>query len=188
MRLGAAAGYQHWGGISDLKPAAGGSFDSGEFVLDASIHWRLARFEDRRIMIGLQAGGGGDYSSDIEAFVGDLRASTSYVAGSAIVGVADRGFMEIGAGSYRVTMRDSRFSGQSDLLPDGAPRSKVHEQREVGLFVGGGVEFESTDKLALTIGVKLHSPEFGDVPELGPDAGSLSEPMLTLQFGFRYIP
>lgn len=187
MRFGGALGYQHWEGISDLRPAAGGRFDSGELVLDVSVHWRLNRFEDRRIMIGLQAGGGGDYSSDIQAFAGDLRASTSYVSGSAIVAIADKGFIEIGAGSYRVTMRDSRVFGQSDLLPDDAPRATVHEQREAGLFVGGGVEFGESDKLAWTIGAKLHLPDFGEVHELEPGAGSLSEPMLTLQFGVRYI-
>lgn len=180
-----------WPGLSDLAPAAGGTFDDYGLGLGGAFHWPVQRYGGR-LMLGIE-GAIQAIESNVTAYLDDLLARDGYLA---------------------VTTK--WLPGQSQSLSFDAGIA-VHQLdiTQLGSGYYPFFEFQSWEKIALgallgvtwdvggdrpgaqrglSLGLRVHLVDFGTVrdediliaPVLGTNAGDLSGPIYVLQIGYRW--
>ena len=180
-----------WPALSDLEPAAGGSFDSIGFGFDASWHAPVARFANSELLLGID-GMIAATDSGINATYNQLLARQFYLGGSVkwAFGEARNIALDAGIGYHQVDMADVSYNWYTSYEND-------HWRGEApGMFVGvtwdvgAGRPGKSS---GLSLGFRVHYADFGQVsdtgrygidPVLGPDAGDLNGPIYILKVGY----
>lgn len=192
LRLELWLAVSSWSSLTDLKPAAGGGFDSVGYGLGAAVHWPVRRYEKSELLLGVEAAIMAT-ESDVPVFLDDLLARDGYVAISAKWLIGDRRSVSFDAGlAYHLL--DIAQLETSYYMP---LEFQSWEESAPGAFIGatwdvGAVSPEKTSGLAL--GLRAHFMDFGTVrdedvfirPVLGNDAGELSGPLLVLRIGYRW--
>ncbi len=190
-------GVQSWDDLSSLTPAAGGSFNSTGVNLGAAFHWRLRERERSDVL------GGVDFaffptSSNIPHGRGDVLSRGLYITPSVKLlfddGNGPRYGLDFGLGFYQVDLAEAEsdgFGGWSDW--------DFWESSVVGGYVGASVDFpreSSNRESGFSMSAKIHFLDLGEVRDegaanlvrgvLGQNAGSLSGPIIMLQFGYQW--
>jgi len=189
-------GFQNWDELSRLTPAGGGSFDSGGFNLGGAFHWRMRERERNDLLVGL------DFAlfsneSGIRHIREDLLSRGLYVTPSVKLifddGAGPRYALDLGVGYYLVDIAEveSYYGGYSE--------DELWEDSAFGGYIGASVDFPteaSNRRRGFSISAKIHFFDLGVVSDegfflvspgtLGPNAGSLSGPVIMFQFGYHW--
>ena len=181
-------GIYQWAALSDLSPAAGGSFDDVGFALGGGIHWPVKQFTNSTLLIGVD-GGLMSTGSSISGITDEPISRQLYLAASLRWQFGDGGqySLDAGVGFHLLDL--------AEVSSIGSARSETEywEETAVVPYVGASWDVPRKHKSAarFVIGVKVHFADFGIVhdedpflpPTLGPDAGDLSGPLIMLQLG-----
>lgn len=180
-----------WPGLSDLEPAAGGTFDDYGLGLGGAFHWPLQRYGGR-LMLGIE-GAIHAVESNVPVYLDNLLARDGYLAVTtkwlpgqkrslsldAGIAVHQLDITQLESGYYRF------FEFQSwEKIALGALLGVTWD-------VGGG---RPGANRGLSLGLRVHLVDFGTVrdedifiaPVLGTNAGDLSGPIYVLQTGYRW--
>lgn len=179
-----------WPTLSELEPAAGGSFKSFGYGIGAAAHWPLRQYGARSVLLGVE-GAITATDSDVPVALDDLLARHGYVAisGKYVVGEARSFSLDVGIAYHLIDIAqlESHF---------GIVEFETWEETAVGAYVGvtwdPGAGRPGKDS-GISLGFKVHFVDFGTVrdeniyvaPILGPDAGELLGPYY-VQIGYRW--
>ncbi len=191
-------GYHKWDELAELSPAAGGSFDSNGFNLGAAFHWRMGEWGRSDVLAGLDFA---LFSNDSNVrHIGDDLISRGLYITPSIKLMFDNGTgpvyaLDFGLGYYLVDIADVSFFDFGGYSED-----QLWEDSAFGGYLGASVDFPSkkSNRLAgFSMSAKIHFFDLGKVADEGPvfvapgtlgsDAGSLSGPVVMLQFGYYWI-
>lgn len=177
------AGYQQWKSLADLNPETSGSFDKGGWLLGGAVHRSVGVVAKGDVAVGIELGAF-PHESSIPGLDKDLYARGMYltptVEWSRPVGGDVRVDVDGGVGYYLVDFVE---------LICGAPcvdAEEVFEKGRLGGFVGLGIEPFRYSWGTIFAQVRVHFVDFGQVQELGPDAGRLDGPIWMLGVGARF--
>jgi hypothetical protein len=180
----------NWDALADLRPVAGGSFDTVGVGFAGAIHWPVKRFKNSELMLGA---GGGILTSESSApgQVDDLLVRQLFVSPSVKWIFGDKHHVSLDAGiSYHlldIAEVDSGY-GATGLT------FEYFQKNTTTPFVGitWDISAGRTEMVAaFTLGLKVHFVDFGTArdedfslpPTLGPNAGKLDGTMIVLQLG-----
>ena len=190
-------GYQKWDGLAQLSSPDDGSFSSGGFSLGGAHHWSVGQWGHRDILAGL------DFAlfsneSNLHHISEDVISRGLYITPSVKLmfdnGTGPRFALDFGLGYYLVDIAEVvSFNG-------GFSEDEVWEDSAFGGYVGATVDFptkKSNWERGFFMSAKVHYFDLGNVADegsafiarstQGPDAGSLSGPMIMLQFGYHSL-
>lgn len=179
-----------WSALAELRPVAGGSFDSVGVGLAGAMHWPVKQFENSELFLGFD---GGIMASDSSTpgIVDDLLVRQLFLSPSIkwVIGDRRRFSLDAGIGWHLLDIAevDSGY-GATGL------EFEYWEETTVAPYLGAtwDVGAASTKTAsAFTVGLKVHFVDFGAArdedpllrPTLGTNAGDLSGPIVVLQFG-----
>lgn len=189
-------GAQNWSELSELTPAAGGSFDSTGVNLGAAFHWRLRERERSDLLAGI------DFAlfpneSNVRHLSEDLLSRGLYVTPSVKLlfddGDGPRYGLDFGFGYYLVDIAEveTAFGGYFE--------DELWEASAFGGYIGASIDFPteaSNRRRGFSMSAKIHFFDLGVVSDegfvaatrgtLGPNAGSLSGPVIMFQFGYHW--
>ncbi len=178
-----------WPSLTDLEPAASGSFDSTGFGLGASVHWPVVQFANSDLLLGLD-GTIAATDSSISGTFADLLARQLYLGGSMKwqFGDARNVSLDLGLGYHELDM------AQVDSNWRGSLENEQWSESTASAFVGGtwdiGAGRPDHDG-GLMLALRVHFADFGQVADedvfftvLGSDAGKLDGPLYMLRIGY----
>lgn len=190
-------GFQQWNELSQLTPS-NGRFDSTGLNLGGAVHWRMKESGNRSLLAGLDFMMFTNESNirhvreDVTSRGLSIVPSVKFMFDS---GTGPRYSVDLGAGFYLVDI------AEVDMLrfEDGwYSEDQLWEDTDFGGYAGVTIDFRSRKngrRGGFFMATKIHYFDLGDVadedpslvspPTLGSDAGSLSGPMFTLQFGYH---
>ena len=181
-----------WPGLSDLEPAAGGTFDDYGLGIGGAIHWPVQRFGGGRMMLGIE-GAIQVVESNVPVYLDDLLARDGYVALTAkwMLGKSRALSLDAGLGIHLLDITQL----ESDYYP--FVEFESWEEKALGALLGVtwdvGAGKPGKDG-GLSLGLRVHFVDFGTVrdedifiaPVLGTNAGDLAGPIYALQIGYRW--
>lgn len=181
-----------WPGLSDLEPAAGGTFDDYGLGIGGAIHWPVQRFGGGRMMLGIEAAIQA-VESNVPVYLDDLLARDGYLAVTAkwMLGKSRALSLDAGLGIHLLDITQL----ESDYFPYFEFES--WEEKALGALLGVtwdvGAGKPGKDG-GLSLGLRVHFVDFGTVrdeevfiaPVLGTNAGELTGPIYALQIGYRW--
>lgn len=198
MRLEASTGVHHWEPLSDLKPAANGSFRENGFALGGGAHWLMRDGERMDLLLGIDAyifssGSSVTHVTDDVLFRG-LQLTPSMKL-SFDNGRGPRYLLGFGIGYYEADIAEIGAYGwgpQSEL--------ELWKSSAWGWYAGLDIDFPRRKRDSahgFFMSARIHDIDFGTVRDddfsipgfgtLGPDAGELSGPMPMLHFGYQWL-
>jgi len=199
-RFAAAAGFDIWNDINELHPRAGGRFDSGGFVLDFAAHWRMKQWDTSNLLFGLDVGVF-SHDSNVYHIREDLTARGFYLTPSVKWQLGWRGgprySLDAGLGYYIVDIAEVDLSGYYGYYCCYS-EEQLWEDSTLGGYIGTTVDFGRAARReggGFTMGAKIHWADLGTVRDehrfpptgtLGPNAGQLSGPIVSMQFGYAF--
>ena len=181
-----------WPGLSDLEPAAGGTFDNYGLGIGGAIHWPVQRFGGGRMMVGIE-GAVQAVESNVPVYLDDLLARDGYLAVTAkwMLGRSRALSLDAGLGIHLldITQLESDYFLYFEF--------ESWEEKALGALLGvtWDVGAGKPDKYGgLSLGLRVHFVDFGIVrdedifiaPVLGTNAGELAGPLYALQIGYRW--
>lgn len=191
-------GYHKWDELAQLSPAAAGSFDSNGFNLGAAFHWRTGEWGRSDVLAGLDFA---FFSNDSSVrHIGDDVISRGLYITPSIKLMFDNGTspvyaLDFGLGYYLVDIAEVTLFDFGAYFED-----QLWEDSAFGGYVGASVDFPNKKRNRLagfSLSAKIHFFDLGKVTDegsvaiargtLGPDAGSLSGPVVMLQFGYYWF-
>ena len=199
-RFAVAAGFDAWNDVNELRPRAGGEFDSGGFVLDFAAHWRMKQWDTSSLLFGVDVG---VFSHDSNVFHvrENLTARGFYLTPSVKWQPGWRGgsrySLDAGLGYYLVDIAEVDLSGYYGYYCCYS-EEQLWEASTLGGYIGATVDFGRAARReggGFTMGAKIHWADLGTVRDeqrfaptgtLGPNAGQLSGPILAMQFGYAF--
>lgn len=181
-----------WPSLSDLRPVAGGSFNSVGYGLGASIHWPIESITSLDLFLGIE-GAVMATDSNIPVILDELLARDGYVAASVKWLPGDTRKVSLDAGlAYHlldITQLETDYNAFAEF--------ESWQESAVGPFLGmtwdlGGGKL-GVDS-GMTLGARVHFLDFGTVSDedvlasvvLGRNAGELDDPMFVVQVGYRW--
>lgn len=179
VRAAGVVGITNWDSVADLEPANGGGFDSDGNSLEFSLHFVVwaTRYGDLLFGgdIGLFRNAGAGYIPELTT----LSARGFYLTPSLKWRLGQYGHLrthlEAGAGYYKIDLADADYFGGDEIW----------KERTLGGYLGLSFDFPfSIAYLEPTVGLKVHYFDAGAAGGIGPDAGDVTGPVYTLQFGF----
>ncbi|MCP4300954.1 MAG: hypothetical protein GY783_10240 [Gammaproteobacteria bacterium] len=179
-----------WPSLSDLQPAAGGSFKQIGYGIGAAAHWPVRQLEHGELMLGVE-GAIMATDSDVPVLLDELLARDGYLGVSAKwrMGKARNFSLDAGLAYHLVDIAQL----ESDY--NASVEFESWEESAAGFFVGTswdiGAGRPGKDS-GLSLGLKVHFFDFGTVrdedvfitPVLGQNAGELDGPLYALQIGY----
>ena len=182
----------NWPGLSDLEPAAGGTFDDYGLGIGGAIHWPVQRFGGGRVMLGIE-GAIQAVESNVPVYLDDLIARDGYLAVTAkwMLGKSRALSLDAGLGIHLLDITQL----ESDFYPD--LEFESWEEKALGALLGVTWDVgagRSGKHGGLSLGLRVHFVDFGTVrdedvfiaPVLGTNAGELAGPIYALQIGYRW--
>ena len=181
-----------WRGLSDLEPAAGGTFDDYGLGIGGAIHWPVQRYGGGKMMLGIE-GAVQAVESNVPVYLDDLLARDGYVAVTAkwMLGKSRALSLDAGLGIHLLDITQL----ESDYYP--YVEFESWEERALGALLGVtwdvGAGKPGKDS-GLSLGLRVHFVDFGTVrdedifiaPVLGTNAGDLAGPICVLRIGYRW--
>lgn len=187
-------GFQSWDELAGLTPAAGGRFDSGGLNLGGAVHWRLREWGSRSLLVGLDSAMFSN-ESDVPHIREDLMSRGFYLTPSVKLmfdaGTGPRYAADVGLGYYVTDL------AEVELFSGGYAESQLWEDAAFGGYVGASMDFGPRDgdrRGGFSMSAKVHFFDLGEVGDegaavlfgtLGSNPGSLSGPVVMLQFGYH---
>ncbi len=178
-----------WPSLTDLEPAASGSFDSTGFGLGASVHWPVAQFGNSDLLLGID-GTIAATDSSISGTFADLLARQLYLGGSVKwqFGDARNVSLDLGLGYHELDM------AQVDSSWRGSIENEQWSKSTASAFVGGTWDIGAgrpDHNSGFMLALRIHFADFGQVADedvfftvLGNDAGKLDGPLYMLRIGY----
>ncbi len=180
-----------WSGLSDLEPAAGGSFDTTGYGIGMAAHWPMMASENSELLLGVE-GVIMAHDSSIPVLLDDFLARDAYIGVSAkwMMGEARNVSLDAGLTYHLLDMAqlDTNYYYNAEF--------QNWEENAAGIFIGGTWDVGAGrpgKNSGLSLGLRVHFVDFGTVrdedvffrPVLGDNAGDLSGPLVALQIGYR---
>jgi len=192
----ATLGLHNWAAIGRLRPAASGDFEQAGASTGASIHWNVRPWARGTLLFGLDAAVLGNDTSIHHAREDLLVRGFQLTPSVKLVfddGDGPRYSLDAGVGYYEFDIsevgtfwfgedaetalwRSSTFGGYLGMTAEFA---STKTRRSMGFFVSGKVHYVGLGKVA------DEGPGASAFGTLGPDAGTLSGPLVMFQIGFH---
>lgn len=173
-----------WPALDDVRPAAGGRFDSAGFGLGGALYVTLKQFEKSELLWGIE-GFIGATDSNVEGVFDTILTRQLYLGG-ALKWQPDsfrNVYLDTGLGYHLVDMAEV-----GDYL-SGIER-KVWDSSRASAYVGSTWDFVGRDGRSggrWMLGIRAYFADFGVVNgpgPIGPDAGRLDGPLYSVQIGY----
>jgi hypothetical protein len=192
IRTEAWLALSSWPGLSELQPAAGGSFKQIGYSIGAAAHWPVRQLANGELLLGVE-GAIMATDSDVPVFLDELLARHAYLAVSAKwrMGTARNVSLDAGLGFHLVNI------AQLETDYNSASEFESWEESAAGLFIGATWDVGAgrpNKNSGLSLGLRVHFVDLGTVrdeevfftPVLGADAGELTGPLYVLRIGYRW--
>lgn len=170
-----------WPAQESLDSGTSGEFDAGPLVLEFGGDYRIAKWGDHDLYLGLDAGLMST-QSDIPGRFTSPTSDVSYFLPSFALYRGDydapRLNLRAGVGRYRVEFSE---------LVDTTSINRTFSASEFGYFVGLGIDFPlsvGSGLNSITLESRAHFVDFGEVERLGSLSQNLNGPIWTLQIGW----
>ncbi len=179
-------GAMSWSDLGDVQSTIGGDFDNYGFALDMSLHRRV-EVGDATLLIG---GDLGFFSteSDIPGIFEDLVQRGVYVTPSMRLrfGDSNRSYLDLeaGAGWYNTDFAEIDCDNYGTIL-GGPVCTEINDPFDSNAF-GGYVGVRTGFSKWLTVGLRAHFADFGQVSGLPTISGELEGPVYALMIGARF--
>ncbi len=178
----ATVGLMTWSGLKDLKPAAGGAFDSLGFIVELAGHRHVARWGSADVLIGVDLGISAT-QSDIPGITEDFTQRGLYLTPSMKFRFGERSRrylnLEAGLGWYQVDFAE--LICEDDIFNNIVciEIAEPFDEDTLGGYLGISGGFGG----GFIMGLKVHFADFGEVTGLGPDTGDLKGPIYIFSLG-----
>ena len=182
----AAVGYQQFRPLADLEPAAPGRFDAGGYLLDLGVHRQIGRWRQADVLFGVDLGLFTN-ESDVQAAQETLTSRGLYLTPSVKLMFSKTGEryigLEAGAGYYLIDFVE--FINRDALFSELFEANEVFEESTLGGYLGISADFPvGKGSGGIFIGTRVHWFDLGPATALGPSAGDLTGPMVTVHGGW----
>lgn len=183
-------GATSFAGLQDLQPAEPGRFERTGLALGGAVHGRARQFAHSDLLAGMDIWVSAN-DSHVTGPIDTLVARQFYVGGSLkwMLGPRRNFSLDVGTGLHMIDIAELNLDYFFGL------EHRSWEATRLGAFagatwdIGGGRPGKSG---AFTVGVKVHTVDFGNVhdedvlfgPILGPNAGLLKGPVYLMQVGY----
>ncbi len=178
----ATVGLMTWSDLKDLKPAAGGGFDSLGFVVELADHKRVSRWGSADVLVGADFGFSAT-QSDIPGISEDFTQRGLYLTPSMQIRYGERSGrylnLEAGLGWYQVDFAELHCDEDNFNNIVCIEITEPYDENSLGGYLGITGGFRG----GFIMGLKVHFADFGKVTGLGPDTGDLKGPIYILSLG-----
>jgi len=178
----ATVGLMTWSDLKDLKPAAGGGFDSLGFVVELAGHKRVSRWGSADVLVGADFGFFAT-QSDIPGISEDFTQRGLYLTPSMQLRFGERSGrylnLEAGLGWYQVDFAELHCDEDNFNNIVCIEITEPYDENSLGGYLGITGSFGS----GFIMGLKVHFADFGTVTGFGPDTGDLKGPIYILSLG-----
>jgi hypothetical protein len=198
-RYAVGAGVSHWADLRDLSPVSPGRFDSVGFVIDFAAHWRMRQWGSNELLFGFDLGGF-SHGSDVYHVREEIVLRGMYLTPSVkwqFGSTGARYSLDAGLGYYFADIAEIDTSGYYGYY---CCYSEVQlwDNESLGGYIGTTIDFGRAarrDGGGFTMGAKVHwldldtvrdEGRFLPVATLGPDAGRLTGPVVSVQLGYAF--
>ncbi len=182
-------GVSRFPGLADIRPLAGGDFDTTGLAIGGAWHWRVKQFANSELLAGVDCFVGATDSS-VGGVISDLAVRHIYLGASLkwALGPRRNVHLDAGVGYHGLDMAELGefiYGLEHVAWADGAGGAFVGATWDAGAGRPGRTS-------GLSLGFKVHFVDFGRVndedtffvPILGDDAGRLDGPVYMLQIGY----
>ncbi len=178
----ATVGLMTWSDLKDLKPAAGGGFDSLGFVVELAGHKRVSHWGAADVLVGADFGFFAT-QSDIPGIFEDFTQRGLYLTPSMQIRYGERSGrylnLEAGLGWYQVDFAELHCDEDDFNNIVCIEITEPYDENSLGGYLGITGGFGG----GFIMGLKVHFADFGKVTGLGPDTGDLKGPIYILSLG-----
>jgi hypothetical protein len=180
-RFRLSLGFGQWDAQRELDTGGPGEFDSGPFVFELGVDYRLAEWGKSDVYVGVD-GGIMTTQSDIPGVYTSPTSDVAYFAPSV-------GFYFGDYSSTRFNLRAGvgRYSVEFSELIDYTSLNRTFSETAFGPFVGAGIDIPlkfGSGLNSITLESRAHFVDFGQVEQLEPENGNLEGPIWTIQVGW----